>query len=322
MTNRRRVRSLKYGIMAIALVVALLVPFLFNSSLVLDVARGWATALAIVGLVLLTGFTKQVSIGQNFFYAIGGYISARALVGIETTSARTVLILLVAAAVSALVAYGMGMVILRIRGIYLALITLGLGLATPALVLRFHVHRRRHGHRRPAPVPARVAGPAVRPVDLPGRAILLVGGMAWAVRIERGPFGFGDEGRRGQRASRGQERAVSRSVGSSRSLSPSPLPTRPWPAWCSAPSRGSSPRARSRPMSRSRWWRALLSLATDPSCSHLLGGLFVIFAPIRLEQINEFMSGVLFGLAIVLLMVFLPGGLASIIARRTQRAGA
>lgn len=308
------------GAVGLVLLVALVVPFLFNSSFVLDVARAWATTLAIVGLVLLTGFTKQVSIGQNFFYAIGGYVSARALVGIEHHVIRTILLLVLAAVISAAIAYGLGMVILRIRGIYLALITLGLGLATPALALRLApVTGGAMGTSVPSLFPREWLGLQSDQWTYLATLLLLVGGMAWALRIERGPLG-----------------AAMKAVGDNELVAEA----------------GGIPvgRVKSIAFSIAAGYAAVAGvllgaiagfIAPGSVEAHIaltlvaglviagyrsilfapLGGLFVIFAPIRLEQVNESMSGVLFGMAIVLLMVFLPGGLASLLTRRTRRAG-
>lgn len=313
-------RSLRSAALSLALLVALIVPFLFNSSFVLDVARGWATALAIVGLVLLTGFTKQVSIGQNFFYAIGGYLSARALVGIENHLVRTLLVLLVAAAIAALLAYGLGMVILRIRGIYLALITLGLGLATPAFALRFSSFTGgAMGTAVPPLFPREWLGLQSDQWTYLVALVLLVAGMAWALRIERGPLGaamkaVGDN----ELVAEAGGIAVGRvkSIAFSIAAAYAAVAGVVLGAIAGFIAPGSVEAHVALTLVAGLVIAGYRSILFAP-----FGGLFVIFAPIRLEQINESMSGVLFGLAIVLLMVFLPGGLASIASLRTRRAG-
>lgn len=318
MTNLTR--SVRWSVPLLVLVVALTVPFLFNSSFVLDVARGWATSLAIVGLVLLTGFTKQVSIGQNFFYAIGGYLGARALVGVENHLLRTILILLVAAVVAAVLAYGLGMVILRIRGIYLALITLGLGLATPALALRFSSFTGgAMGTAVPPLFPRQWLGLQSDQWTYLAALGLLVAGMAWAWRIERGPLGaamkaVGDNELVAEAGGIpvGRVKSIAFSIAAAYSAVAGVV----LGAIAGFIAPGSVEAHVALTLVAGLVIAGYRSILFAP-----LGGLFVIFAPIRLEQINESMSGVLFGLAIVLLMVFLPGGLASLVSRRPGRAG-
>ncbi|MGQ9554088.1 MAG: branched-chain amino acid ABC transporter permease [Anaerolineae bacterium] len=77
-----------------------------------------------LGLCLLTGYAGQASLGQAGFLALGAYGSAI----LTTRAALTPLLaLLVAAVATALVAYLLGIPILRLHGHYLAMGTLALG---------------------------------------------------------------------------------------------------------------------------------------------------------------------------------------------------
>ena len=82
---------------------------------------------AIVGLSLniLIGYTGQLSLGHNGFVGIGAFAAAYALTVQEVPFALT---FVVAGLVGALFAALMGLVALRITGLYLALITLVFGL--------------------------------------------------------------------------------------------------------------------------------------------------------------------------------------------------
>jgi branched-chain amino acid transport system permease protein len=82
---------------------------------------------AIVGLSLniLIGYTGQLSLGHNGFFGIGAFAAAYALTVRDVPFAAT---FVVAALCGALFALFMGIVALRITGLYLALITLVFGL--------------------------------------------------------------------------------------------------------------------------------------------------------------------------------------------------
>jgi len=77
----------------------------------------------VIGLVLLTGYSGQLSLGQAAFMMIGAYASAY-------LTARSgwppILALLLGAALSASVALVMGRIIFRLRGFYLSMASLGL----------------------------------------------------------------------------------------------------------------------------------------------------------------------------------------------------
>ena len=76
-----------------------------------------------VGLMILTGFTGQISIGHAAFIGIGGYTAA--ILG-GTYGVPFWLILPVAGVLSAAVGLAIGPFALRLKGLYLAIVTLGL----------------------------------------------------------------------------------------------------------------------------------------------------------------------------------------------------
>jgi branched-chain amino acid transport system permease protein len=86
-----------------------------------------AVIYAIVGLSLniLIGYTGQLSLGHNGFFGIGAFAAAYALTVHKLPFALTFVVAILAGAAFALV---MGIVALRITGLYLALITLVFGL--------------------------------------------------------------------------------------------------------------------------------------------------------------------------------------------------
>jgi branched-chain amino acid transport system permease protein len=106
----------------------LLVPALFTRVPLYTMGNGVhmaVVAVAALGLVPLTGYAMQVSIGQAAFYGTGAYASAILTVrhGLPSPLAAAAGMALAAAA-----AYLLGLLLFRVEGHYLALATIGLGL--------------------------------------------------------------------------------------------------------------------------------------------------------------------------------------------------
>jgi len=95
----------------------------------------WAVAVtlavAILGLNIVTGYSGQISIGHSAFFGIGAYTT---MILIADHGWPFLLTLPVAGALGFVVGAVIGVPALRIRGLYLSLITLGLALAFPAIV--------------------------------------------------------------------------------------------------------------------------------------------------------------------------------------------
>lgn len=87
-----------------------------------------------VGLMVLTGFTGQVSLGHAAFLALGAYTAA---VGARSFGAPFWLLLPAAGAVAAAVGLMVGPFALRLKGLYLAIVTLGLGFLVNHVLLSF-----------------------------------------------------------------------------------------------------------------------------------------------------------------------------------------
>ena len=90
-------------------------------------------AVAAVGLMLLTGYTGQVSMGHAAFFAIGSYTSA-----ILTAKGVPFLIALPAAGVmAAIVGVVVGRPILHLTGLYLAIATMGFAFIIDEVLVRW-----------------------------------------------------------------------------------------------------------------------------------------------------------------------------------------
>lgn len=121
-TPRSRVLA---AILAAILLALLLAPFLFPGTRSLDVA---AKVLVFILLVasydLLLGYTGIVSFAHTMFFGIGGYGVGIAAARFGPTWSSLALGSLAALALSALLAFAIGLLSLRVRAIFFAMITL------------------------------------------------------------------------------------------------------------------------------------------------------------------------------------------------------
>ena len=93
-------------------------------------AQGVTLAVAILGLNIVTGYSGQISIGHSFFFGIGAYTT---MILVADHGWPFVATLPIAGAIGFLIGFVIGLPALRIRGLYLSLVTLGLALAFPAI---------------------------------------------------------------------------------------------------------------------------------------------------------------------------------------------
>ncbi|MFD1737293.1 branched-chain amino acid ABC transporter permease [Bacillus salitolerans] len=122
------------GVLAFTLLIAIL-PYLFSTSFFLTKATfaGIYTIVA-VGLGLLMGFAGQISLGQSAFYGIGAYATA---VLTTTFGWNPWLTLLISLAAPALIAYILGHTMARLHGYYLAMATLAFGIVIHVLLVEW-----------------------------------------------------------------------------------------------------------------------------------------------------------------------------------------
>lgn len=111
------------------LVLALLIaatPFFFPSAFYFRVGSLlFVNGVAVLGIVILTGFAGQISLGHAGFAGIGAYASALVPVHLGLHPALAAIL---GAALSAAIAYVVGRPILRLKGYYLAVASLGFGI--------------------------------------------------------------------------------------------------------------------------------------------------------------------------------------------------
>jgi branched-chain amino acid transport system permease protein len=93
-------------------------------------------SIAVLGLILLTGFNGQISLGHGAFFAAGAYTAA---ILIDQAGWPFWATLPVAALVCFIVGYLFGLPALRLEGHYLALATFALAVAVPQILKYKHI---------------------------------------------------------------------------------------------------------------------------------------------------------------------------------------
>jgi branched-chain amino acid transport system permease protein len=118
-------------ILAVALLAAVLLPFVLEDFRVFQLNLVLIYAIAILGLNILTGYGGQISLGHGAFFAVGAYTSA---ILISQVGMSPYLTIPIAAVVCLVMGVLMGFPALRLAGHYLALATFALAIATPQLL--------------------------------------------------------------------------------------------------------------------------------------------------------------------------------------------
>jgi branched-chain amino acid transport system permease protein len=126
--------KLRYAGYAALLAVAVAIPFFFGPYRVSQFTLVLIYAIAVLGLNLLVGYSGQISLGHGAFFCLGAYTGAILL---DRTSIPHLLTLPAAGIVCFAAGLALGLPALRLRGLYLALVTLALAIATPVLIKKF-----------------------------------------------------------------------------------------------------------------------------------------------------------------------------------------
>jgi branched-chain amino acid transport system permease protein len=103
--------------------------------------------ITVVGLNLLVGYTGQISLGHSGFFAIGAFLT---VVLIGKLNVPFVLALPAAALIAALFGFVLGLPALRLEGPYLAIATLGFGLTITQVIGKIQLFGGRQGLHAPA----------------------------------------------------------------------------------------------------------------------------------------------------------------------------
>lgn len=126
--------SPRHWALAGVVVIALVLPLIFQSFVVFQLTEVMIYGLAILGLNLLTGFNGQFSLGHGAFYGLGAYVTA---ILMQRYGLPYYWTLPAAGSLCFVVGFLFGLPALRLQGLYLALATFALAVALPQL-LKFH----------------------------------------------------------------------------------------------------------------------------------------------------------------------------------------
>ncbi|NEK57102.1 branched-chain amino acid ABC transporter permease [Geodermatophilus sabuli] len=124
-------RGKKVGLGAL-LVLAVLLPFVLQDDLLRLLATGCVLSIGAIGLNLVTGYAGQVSLGHAFFLGVGAYTASVVAGDPEDEEVWGLGItflpvwLLAAGVVAAVLGLVVAPLASRLRGLYLAIVTLGL----------------------------------------------------------------------------------------------------------------------------------------------------------------------------------------------------
>jgi branched-chain amino acid transport system permease protein len=130
LTRRKRLR---HSLITLFTLFIFTLPFMINSNYYLSVLViiGIHTTV-VVGLCLLMGYAGQISLGHAAFYGLGAYASG---ILTSTYNVSPWLSILVGAVGTGIIAYTIGIPIFRLKEHYLALATLGLGLIIHVIMM-------------------------------------------------------------------------------------------------------------------------------------------------------------------------------------------
>ena len=118
--------------LGLLLVACLVAPHVLSSYMVYILCLLAIYSIVAIGLNILMGYAGQISVGHTGFFAIGAYTSGIAML---TFGLPFWIALPLAGLVSAGIGYLLGVPALRLSGFYLAVATLGFGIAVPLVIL-------------------------------------------------------------------------------------------------------------------------------------------------------------------------------------------
>ena len=307
----RAYKALRAGTALLVAIVVIAIPFNSNPSVNGNLTLVMSYAVAVMGLGLLVGYAGQISLGQGAFFAIGAYAAAAML---AKTGLSYLLAVPVAAVVTFLIGLAFGIPAVRLRGLYLALVTLALAVAVGPVI------------KRAEPVTGGVSGLSVRQPAVPGW--LAVDPDQWlyllslavtalmlllAANLTRGSLGRALVAiRDGERAARTSGINVSRTKALLFAIAG---------AYAGV---GGALFAYGQGFVAPESFTLLLSFTflgavvvggLGTVIGSVLGSLFVVFVPQYAGDVNQALTGVIYGCTLIAVVYLLPGGAAGLLRR-------
>jgi branched-chain amino acid transport system permease protein len=130
MNSRRSVAVIV--IVVLALSIGFVLPNVVGPYLMRLVIFGLIYSLLALALNLSLGFRGEISLGHQTFFGFGAYVAAILATSLNFS---LLLVLPIAAALTAIVGFGVGLVALRMRGPYFAIVTLSFGVIAEILAV-------------------------------------------------------------------------------------------------------------------------------------------------------------------------------------------
>jgi len=308
-------RSRQATTLGAAIVIALL-PLFVAPYISFELTFAGAYAIAVLGLVILIGHSGQISLGHGAFMAVGGYTVAILL---HAAGIPYIVSVPVAALLCGLLGIALGFISLRLADIYLALATFALAASVSPLLKRF------------GSITGGVQGLLLPTPHAPGPFHDIVRGEVWYYYVTwatagalfalayvglRGPVG------RSFRAIRDSEIAAV-----SFGVNPVLYKTLAF-GWSAAyagiagalfamPTAFVSPDSYDISLSLTLLVGVVIG-GLDMMWGAVLGGIVIEFLPLWVQKVNPALSSIVYGLALVAIMMFMPGGIAGGIERLTR----
>ena len=141
------VRAAKWGLGGLALAVLAALPFLLTASRTSLVSVMMIYAIVGLSLVILTGWSGNVSFGQWAIAGVGALVAQK--LATQTTPLDFFLILLIAGTAGAVVALLIGLPALRIQGLFLGVTTLAFAVAAGSWMFNWNIWHVTAPVRRP-----------------------------------------------------------------------------------------------------------------------------------------------------------------------------
>ncbi len=309
-------RSAQLSRIALTIGVVAVLPWIVPSFVVFDLIYVGAYAIAILGLIVLTGMNGQISLGHGAFLAVGAYIVAILAHDAGWPYWAAVPMAALGCGILGLL---LGLVALRLAGVYLALATFSLAVATPSILKHFKDLTGGYG------------GLSLNPVTPPDRIPLdaqhWLYYVTWAVvgivflltaQLVRGKFG---------RALRG----LRDNPTAAESFGVNPYYYKTFAFGWSAALAGVagafyafataylSPDSFTVALSITLLIGAVLG-GILTFWGALVGAVVVEFLPLLAQQISAGAPGVVYGIALILVMLFVPDGIVGGCVRLYRRA--
>ena len=142
----QRVRG-RPALVGVAAVAAVAWPFFTSKTIHFYGALSAIYALVALSLVILAGWTGQVSLGHAAFLGFGVYIGQKVL----SAGVPVLIAVLIVAAFGAVISLALGIPSLRLRGVYLTIVTLAFGAACQRYFFQLESVRGFRSHTVPRP---------------------------------------------------------------------------------------------------------------------------------------------------------------------------